>query len=168
MLPWYRSWPEDPPAERAHVVDELPHLVMRDHNYATLEHVPDHQPGWCLLEWDVALDRTGRANFAAHALEQPDRILVAPYHVYPGDRPPEQVHRNHGRSVTIGTPTCTSFGLGCIYLPATILTHFHQQPPATYTRHGLITDTTLSDWHRHHYGPARIDWTTLPQHIHGD
>lgn len=141
---------------------------MSDHNYATLVTWPDHQPGWCMLEWDVALDRVGRRHFADNALADPDRVMVAPYWIYPGDRPPEQPHRNHGQPIRPSTETADTFGLGCIYLPDTVLDHFWRDPPVTYTDRDLITDTTFSDWYRHHYPPARVDWTTRPQHLHGD
>lgn len=145
---------------------------MRDQNYATLADYqpwPSHGPGWCLLEWDIALGQADRDRFAAAALERPGRVRVAPYWLYPKDgRGPIQVHRTAGRPIRDGQPHADSFGLGCIYLPQPVLDRFWQEPPRRLTRQGVFTDGTFSDWHRARYGPVDVDWTVHPQHLHGD
>lgn len=141
---------------------------MRDQNYATVADYqpwPRHDPGWFLLEWDIALDRQGREQFAANASERPDRVLVAPYTLYPGAR---QVHRSAGRSIPDGSPQADAVGFGCIYLPQSVLDAFWADPPQRLIRTGLLSDTVFSDWHRKHIGPFDVDWTVHPQHLHGD
>lgn len=143
---------------------------MRDQNYATLADYqpwPRHDPGWFLLEWDIALDSDGRARFAANALDQPDRVRVAPYMLYPAGGP-RQVHRWKGHPLTDGQAHADMFGLGCIYLPQAVLDAFWQDPPPRLVRTGVLTDTVFSDWHRQRHGAVDVDWTVHPQHLHGD
>lgn len=143
---------------------------MRDQNYTTVPEYqpwPRHDPGWCLLEWDIALDRHGRDRFAAGALEHPDRVRVAPYLLYPPEGP-RQVHRLHGTPLADGQPHADMFGFGCIYLPQTVLDAFWSDPPRRLTRTGVLTDTVFSDWHRSRFGPVDVDWNVHPQHLHGD
>ncbi len=174
---WYRSWPETIPEGRAHVVDGLPRLLMRDCDYATL---PDYQPwpieapGFFLLEWDMALDRVGRDRFAGHALAEPARVMVAPY-VKPLPQwdagtvatVAKQVHRVQGRPVADGTPECETFGFGCIYLPQSVLTAWLASERFNALK-GVFTDIGFSSWHRDFRGGCPIDWTVHPQHLHGD
>lgn len=139
---------------------------MRDCNYLTVPEFqpwPSHVPGWCLLEWDIALDRASRDRFAEAAATRPDRVRVAPYMLYPVGR---QVHRLNGRPITSGQPYADMFGFGCIYLPQTVLDAFAADPPARAARE--ITDTVFSDWYRVRFGPADVDWNVHPQHVHGD
>jgi hypothetical protein len=144
---------------------------MRDQNYATVPEFqpwPAHDPGWFLLEWDVALDSVSRDRFAARALEHPDRALVAPYLLFPGDRAPQQCHRWHGVPVPVGQPVADAAGFGCIYFPQQLLVEFWNDPPRPFTRDGLLTDTVFSEWHRGRGWTFDIDWTVHPQHLHGD
>jgi len=143
---------------------------MRDQNYATVQEFqpwPDISPGWCLIEWDIALDRASRERFAANALQAPGRVRVAPYLLYPpaGAR---QVHRWQGRPISDGDLLADAFGFGCIYLPQPVLSDLWADPPQRLTRTGVLTDTVFSDWHRQRYGPVEVDWTVSPQHVHGD
>jgi len=149
------------PAGRAHVHDQLPRLLMRDHDYANAQ-LPGDQPGWCMLEWDVALASEARERFAELALQAPDRVLVAPYSIYPIGGPPAGVHRIAGRPIPHGAPEAETFGLGCIYLPQAILRHWHA------TGGGRLDDRTFSRWHHRIYGPAAVTWQVSPQHLHGD
>lgn len=144
---------------------------MRDQNYATVEDYqpwPRHDPGWFLLEWDIALDRASRERFAAHALEHPDRVLVAPYLLYPTGAPVQQCHRWQGRPLADGETVADSVGLGCIYLPQSFLDEMWRVPPARLVRERFLSDTVLSDWHRCRGGVFTVDWTVHPQHLHGD
>lgn len=141
---------------------------MRDQNYATVPEFqpwPDVQPGWFLLEWDIALDRASRERFAANALQHPDRVRAAPYLLYPMSR---QVHRLNGRPLVQGQPQADMFGFGCIYFPKTVLDAFWADPPVRLVRTGVLTDTVFSDWHRSRYGFVDVDWSVCPQHVHGD
>lgn len=141
---------------------------MRDCNYNTLAEFqpwPRHEPGWFLLEWDVALDRRGRERFAAHALANPERVHVAPYMLYTPDGA-KQCHRNAGVPIADGQPDAEMFGFGCIYLPQTVLDRFWADPPRRAARE--LTDTVFSDWHRQRFEPAAVDWSVRPQHLHGD
>lgn len=143
---------------------------MRDCNYATLPEFqpwPEVHPGWCLLEWDIALDRASRDRFAANVMQAPDRVRVAPYLLYPSTGP-QQVHRLQGRPIADGGPLADSVGFGCIYFPQAVLDDLWANPPRRMTRTGVLTDTVFSDWHRQRYGPVDVDWTVHPQHVHGD
>jgi hypothetical protein len=169
-LRWYRSWPEAPPPGRAFVHDGVPRLLMTGCDYQTLTRFqpwPPHRPGFCLLEWDVALDRVGRARFAEEALAEPDRILVAPYHIYPVGGRPTIVHKHGpGRSrvpIARPRPTADSFGFGCIYMPQLVLQRFLITRPRAPMR-----DSLFSDWHMDRYPPVRVTWDVHPQHLHGD
>lgn len=168
-LAWWRSWPELVPDGRAHVVDGLPRLVMRDCNYATLTDYqpwPDDEPGFCLIEWDIALDVVGRDRFVERALAQPDRVLVAPYTVRPDRGPPVLVHRTRGKPTRWGEPRTGTFGFGCIYFPTAILARWRAEMPARARGHW--TDTTFASWHLPRFGLADVEWAVCPQHLHGD
>jgi hypothetical protein len=165
---WWRSWPAvvSSAPDRARVEDSLPRLVMRDRDYRT---VADYQPwptndlGFCMLEWDVALDRVGRARFARRAAEYPGKVLVADYPIYPVGGPPAGTCRIKGEPIAPGAPLAETFGLGCIYLPRNVLDHwFDERPGAPFT------DRTFSQWHHAHYGPAWVCADVHPQHLHGD
>lgn len=171
-LTWWRSWPhpdERRAAGRAHVVDDLPRLVMRDGDYGTVEGgLPDVAPGFCLLEWDVALGARERALFAELAAEEPDRVLVAPYDIYPDGAGPSCVHKvcpDPAKAgirfpASPGAVEVDSFGFGCIYLPRALLDRW---PPGKVMR-----DSTFSDWHIAQGLRARVTWDVHPQHLHGD
>lgn len=165
---WYRSWPETVPEGRAYVVDSLPRLVMRDQNYATLADYqpwPDETPGWCLLEWDVALASEERRRFVEHALVQPDRVLVAPYPLYPKGKPPQLVHRVKGRPVPDGQSWAHTFGFGCVYFPKIVLDRWWSEMPPQVRAQDRWNDTVFSTWYRRMYGPVEIDWSVHPQHL---
>jgi len=160
-LRWYRSWPATIPPGRAYIHDHLPRLVMTGHDYATAT-LPADEPGFCLLEWDVALASEGRERFAQLALAQPGRVLVAPYHIYPTAAPPAGVHRRGGRPIPAGAPDAETFGLGCAYLPQAVLARWHATP------HRHFSDRSFSVWYHRTYGPATVTWQVAPQHLHGD
>jgi hypothetical protein len=168
ILRWYRSWPEPGDrafwkgTDRAHVIDSLPKLCMSGYDYFTAL-LPDDEPGFCLLEWDMALSRTERRDFAIAAARMPGRILVAPYDIYPtvGD---ECVHRHeNGAPIGMGWPVAATFGLGCIYIPQHVLQAFQRASGET-----VMTDATFSRFVFHQYGPTTVDWRFHPQHLNGD
>lgn len=144
---------------------------MRDQNYATLTDYqpwPRHDPGWFLLEWDVALDSESRDRFEAHALAEPDRVLVAPYLLFPQNGPPQQCHRWRGVPLTEGATVADSAGFGCIYLPQTVLDEMWRDPPPLLRDRSFLSDTVFSDWLRCRGDTFTVDWTVRPQHLHGD
>jgi len=171
---WYRSFPS--PSEIAekqletvpHIVDGLPKLLMANQNYNTVADYqpwPEDKPGFCMLEYDVALDSQGQRAFGALALVEPREILVAPYRWNNS-----WIHfvGNDGRGPTPESrpvhPTdryCDSFGLGCIYIPVYILAEFLESMD-----HLGFTDYTFGQWYRGRYGPARLTWEVHPQHVH--
>lgn len=176
---FYRSWPSDTAIaelggidKRNHIVDNLPRLLMYGHNYKSVAEFRSigTNDGWpdesfCMLEWDIALDRRGRNLFAALALYEPRRVLVAPYwwheswiHYVGNDgRGPTP----ESRPVMASDTECDSFGLGCIYIPREVLSEF-----LPTMDHLGFTDYTFGQWYRGKYGPARLTWEVHPQHVH--
>jgi hypothetical protein len=168
-LRWYRSWPQnryDDDSRHAHVVDHLPRVEIAGYDYMTAtDGLPIRKPGFCMLEWDLALESAERRRFAMVAARFPDSVLVAPYNLYPIDGNPQCAHRyNGGTPVRTGSPVCDTFGLGCVYLPASILTAFLTSESASLG----MTDASLSRFVLNHYGQTRIDWSFAPQHLSGD
>lgn len=170
-LTWWRSWPaagEIRARGRAHVIDSLPRLIMRDGDYSTIEGGwPDVAVGLCLLEWDVALGARERALFEEQALEEPDRVLVAPYDVEVDGRRfyvhkvcPEPRRPGVRFPAGPGSTEVDAFGFGCIYLPCELLFRWPGRKP--------LRDSTFSDWHIANVGRARVTWDVHPQHLHGD
>lgn len=177
---WVRSWPspsewaEKVPKDAQYVVDNLPKLVMAGQNYKTVSEInslgtgngwPETVPGFCMLEYDVALDSHGQSAFAALALVEPHQVLVAPYRWHGS-----WIHfvGNDGRGPTPESRPVhqtdeyvDSFGLGCIYIPRLILCEFLAQ-----MNHLGFTDMTFGLWYRQKYGPARVTWAVHPQHVH--
>jgi hypothetical protein len=177
--PWYRSWPAAidlaelgnkgplPP----HVEDHLPRLVMSGQNYKTVTDWPDDEPGFCLLEWDVALDPWGMRAFAAEAMVEPHRVLVAPYRFHDmwdcWHNPADAINGQGfgpdpaGQPIKVGDEYTDSHGLGCIFLPRHAVVDFLAQ----MDRFGF-TDATFGGWYRQRWGPARVTWRVHPQHLH--
>jgi hypothetical protein len=162
---WVRSWPATIPAGRAHVVDEMPRLVIADYDYRPLASVQDDV---CLLEWDVALDPADARRFERTAGQEPDRVLVAPYRLHLPGEPWAWAHRRvlcdgrHGW-VHSGEPTCDYFGFGCIYLPWSLVSRFLRERAGE-----PLNDETFSKWHREAIArPVAIDWSIRPVHLHG-
>lgn len=185
-LNWYRSWPSpgdweknDLGSTRPYVVDHLPKIILDSRGYQTVSEYnslgvaagtpyagwPDDPPGFCMLEWDVALDHWSRAAFAAEALVEPREVLVAPYRLYEnwcmwvgndGTGP-----RGDSRPVKVGERTTDSFGVGCIYFPKMVLHEFLDQMGP----HGF-SDGLFGGWYNGKYGPARCTWRVHPQHLH--
>lgn len=176
---FYRSWPS--PSEWAekkldnvpHVVDDLPKLLIAGQNYKTASELNslDTDNGWpsgygfCMLEWDIALDAWSQRQFIAEALLEPREILVAPYRFHDtwcmwqyndGSGPSLE-----GRPIQRGEEYCDSFGLGCIYIPKIILNQFLE----VMDKFGF-TDATFGRWYRERYGRARVTWKVNPQHLH--
>lgn len=167
-----RSWPEQVPPGRAHVVDDVPRLLMRDYDYrAPLAEVDDDV---LLIEWDLAIGKEDLAEFARRAKAAPERVLVAPYRLYhyssDRDRPaPIWAHRRYEgtpeagtlRHVTEADQTCHLWGLGLTYLPRHVIAAF------VAAWGGTLTDGALSGWHyRNVAGDVPITWDIRPVHLH--
>lgn len=178
MLQWYRSWPHDVEfAENnlwdcPRVIDSLPRMLMAKQDYKTIRDYNSLQTvdGWpendfCMLEWDIALDPWARLAFAAEALCEPHEILVAPYRFHEtwcmwvgndGSGP-----SSDGRPIQRGETHCDSFGLGCIYIPRSVLTEF-----LTVMDKFGFSDGTFGKWYHEKYGKVRVTWNVYPQHLH--
>jgi hypothetical protein len=175
---WYRSWPSEGDMTTSchlpHIVDNLSRMIMSGQNYKTIAEYnslqtangwPDDTPGFCMLEWDIALDPISRQQFASIAWNEPREILVAPYRFHDtwcmwqgndGRGPTPD-----GRPIQYGELRCDSFGLGCIYIPRIVLLEFLGQ----MDKFGF-TDGTFGKWYHSKYGQARVTWEIHPQHIH--
>jgi len=152
-----------------HVVDRLPRLLMTDHNYRTVDW-PEDQPGFCMVEWDVALDPMARRAFAAEALMRPREVLVASYSFHDtevawqgndGGGPSAESRPVYGGCPYCGEDRTDSFGLGCIYLPQSVLREF-----MVGMDHLGFTDYTFGRWYQERHGRARLTWRVHPQHLH--
>lgn len=181
MLNWYRSWPsegdwaelEAKKHNFGYVVDNVPKIVMSGQNYKTVaEHNrpgwPDDRPGFCMLEWDVALDPIERMKFAGEALQHPYDILVANYRIQNScvnrlidGTPIDDMDGEEAIAGTSKATRCETFGLGCIYIPQRVLQEFLGQMD-----HLGFTDFTFSHWYLKRYGQARVTWNVHPQHLH--
>jgi len=174
-LKWYRSYPA--PEEIAekkletvpHIVDNLPRLLMTQYNMQRVEW-PQDEIGFCMLEWDIALDPIERRQFAAEALIEPREILVAPYrfhntwvtwHGNDGGGPTFESRPTPSGCEHCGMDRTDSFGLGCIYFPQDVLQEFLKQMDGFG-----FTDYTFGKWYREKYGQARVTWRVHPQHLH--
>lgn len=185
---WVRSWPAgDVPPGRAHVVDELPRLVIADYDYTPLGALDDDV---CLIEWDMALSLEDRLAFERSVSIAPAHVLVAPYRLYLLGQPVwahRRVFSNYRtRWVMTGETHCELFSFGLIYLPRALVRAFLAAPapergrwpdvkPGDYTD-SRFTDQTFSTWHlfrssKEHYHEllaprVRIAWHVNPVHLH--
>jgi hypothetical protein len=178
LIPWYRSWPaenewhENDLERRNYVHDDLFRLYCKGSNYTNTTWIPliekDHDYGFCMLEWDMALDKRSQLVFAGIAIIEPREILVAPYAFHntwscwignDGSGPSAD-----SRPIKRNELYTDSFGLGCIYIPYQILVEFLDSGEAT-TPNGF-TDSTFGKWYRQKYGQARVTWEIHPQHLH--
>ena len=182
---WLRSWPANPPAGRAHVVDDMERLVIDNYDYTPLGSIDDDV---CLLEWDMALSPGDMQSFALHAIESRNSVQVAPYplyHVAPfrsmggGVWAHRRVWRHSETWVETGTPDCDYAAFGCIYLPRDAVRAFlASEAPARGRDPRLpadaeysdrrFTDQTFSVWHHWHAkrGPIPVHWDVRPVHLH--
>jgi hypothetical protein len=168
-----RSWPSRIPEGRAHVVDDIERLVIERHDYKPLAAIDDDV---LLLEWDIAVGQEDLRHFAAHAAEDPDRVLVAPYRIYadaynlPADIWAHRswdgdgvgtVSPNGAVPIATGAPFCNLFGLGMVYLPRQVHRGFVAVAWAAN-----FSDTSLSMWHYEHVAKeVPICWDVHPVHL---
>lgn len=167
-----RSWPEEVPLGRAHVVDDLPRFVMHDYDYRRLTELGDDV---LLIEWDIAVSMEDLTRFAGQARSEPGQVRVAPYRLYAGTGSntalsrPVWAHRRYFDPAIRATcafvdddePTCHLFGLGMAYLPHAVLTRFTREFP------GHFSDGTFSAWHHANVAAETpISWDVRPVHLH--
>lgn len=163
-----RTWPHRIPDGRNYVVDDVEKLVIRQYDARALATLGDDV---LVLEWDIAVSREDLAHFAEHARADPDRVLVAPYRLYPpawGLRKPIWSPRKMPGNIPAqpGDPVCHYFGLGMTYLPKVLLDRFTR----TWLRDnpaGNLTDETFSRWHYLNCDQdVPICWDVRPVHLH--
>lgn len=180
---WLRSWPAQVPTGRAHVVDQLPRLVISGYDYGALASVDDDV---LLLEWDMACSIEDQATFEDHAAAEPARVQVAPYRLYT-DRPdPVWAHRvltgdgpKDEAWITEGRTECDLPGFGMIYLPRAVVAAFLAAPasargrdprldPGRSSADARFTCQTFGIWHAFRWDgpPIRVWWDIRPIHLH--
>lgn len=163
-----RTWPHRVPEGRNHVTDDTERLVIRQYDARALATLGDDV---LVLEWDIAVGREDLLHFGDRAAETPDRVLVAPYRLYPpayGLREAIWSPRKMPGNIPVvpGDPVCHYFGLGMTYLPQHLLERF----ASTWLRDnpgGNLTDETFSRWHYLNADPdVPICWEVRPVHLH--
>lgn len=170
-----RSWPAVVPPGRARVEDGIERLVMDDYDYAVLAQVDDDV---LLLEWDIAVGAEELAAFAARAAAAPDRMLAAPYRLYPGcsiHTPGEGPkwaawryrngdQRGGGRiEVQPGEPVAHITGLGMTYLPRELIRRYLAERDHSWG----FSDIAFCGWHYRRVRPdIALDWSARPVHVH--
>lgn len=171
MLKWYRSYPslgdiaelENKGPLPAHIQDQLPRLYVSGYKYLEVDWPLYEKPGFCMLEWDIALDPWAMRQFASIALEEPREILVSPYRyhdtwcMWKGNNGGGPTLKS--RPIKRGQKRTDSFGLGCIYIPSVILAEFLSIATD-------FSDATFGMWYHEKYGQARVTWKVHPQHLH--
>lgn len=180
-MKWIRSFPQTIPAGRAYVVDDLPRLLLTDYDYTPLGALDDDI---CLIEWDMAISREMREDFALYARGAGEKPLVAPYRLYEAREQPVYAHRllsaSGEESWVANERDCYAdyIGLGLVYLPRTLIRGFLAAPAPARGRSPFLpseagyndlrfTDQTLSIWLRHTQGRrTRIAWDVRPIHLH--
>lgn len=162
-----RSWPTKVPTGRSFVVDPMPKLILDNYDYGPLADVDDDV---VLLEWDIAIDREGLAQFVRTAKEYPERVIVAPYQLYVSTvhshplRRPRWCHRRaDGQHIDTGERTCAMFGFGMIYLPQQVVSrYFAERNPAWG-----FNDAGFSSWHHRNVAEqVPVLWDVRPVHLH--
>lgn len=174
---WVRSWPTPDVyptvCHRPHVIDDLYHLEIRDHDYATARDdlarlaSSSRLPGLFLVEWDIVLDRDDYILFRDIAMREPSRILVAPYKLWPrstGKGSAIWAHSDNGKFIDPSITWCDQFSFGCIYIPWFDIFEFLERPPKP---DGRMTDTNFSTWYKtRRFLSARLTWQVRPIHLH--
>jgi hypothetical protein len=168
-----RSWPEYIPRGRAYVIDDLDRLTINNCDYSTLRRFDDDI---LLIEWDIAVSREDLRTFGERAQDDPGRVLVAPYRLYPDSYlidEPIWAHRHWNGDgadttcprgaypIATGDPTCELFGLGMVWLPREILRAWFA---ARYATH--FGDVEFSMWHCRYVTPhVPVCWDVHPAHL---
>lgn len=168
-----RSFPENPPTGRAYVIDDADRHLNRDYSYRGLVAFGDDLVH---LDWDMAVSREDLERFARRARRNPDRVLVGPQRVDVGDgrrhltAPIWNMRVDVGgrmRQATEADRVCHLYGFGMVYLPAALLRGFEdtfRDPLDAGTVR--FDDTGFAGWASNQQGPAEIDWSVRPVHLH--
>jgi hypothetical protein len=138
---------------------------MSDYDYAPLAEVDDDV---VIIEWDIAVDRSGLEEFIGRAKAQPDKVIVAPYRLYEttikGDplKKPVWCHRRpDGTHVDTGERWCSYFGFGLIYFPRPTVKAFRE----AWTGH--FSDGSFAGWYRREVAEqVEIIWEVPAAHLH--
>lgn len=167
-----RSWPRHIPNGRSYVVDSIERLVIENSHYADLLAVDDDV---LLLEWDIAVSKEDLHAFRDAALDDPSRVIVAPYRIYYEHMLPAPIwaHRrwdgsgaamsNPTGATPVDTldPTCNLFGLGLAWLPRDLVRAFMA---ARFSAH--FGDVEFSMWHHANVATdVPIFWDARPVHL---
>lgn len=138
---------------------------MSGHNYLPVLEQLDGDT--VIAEWDIAFDFVDMAWFTARCLEDPERVRVAPYRLFPESTnlpAPVWAHRRVGRNpgwITDGEQECDLFSFGLVYLPHTVVSKYLATSPET------TSDDLFSRWHhRAGLGPVPVAWDVHAVHLH--
>lgn len=168
-----RSWPRVVPPNRSYVVDLVPILRMDNCDYHQI--FADADDDYLLLEWDIAVSKEDVNLFAALALDDPRRVMVAPYRIYYEHMldAPVWAHRTwdgepRGMANPVGAKpvqtmrrTCNLFGLGMVYLPRKLM-----NACARSGYSASIGDVQFSMWHYANVSEdVPIAWDVRPVHL---
>lgn len=155
-----RAWPDHPPPNRAHVIDDLPRVTVDRYDYSTLLSL---KADVISLDWDIAVDRDDLVTFRQRALAAPEWPRVAPY----------KLHHKGGQWAIFdhtwtplpeGMMTCCYFGFGMVYLPYRLLRECHTSREVDDTP---LTDCVFSMWFfKRHQRRTPVDWGLHPVHLH--
>lgn len=127
------------------------------------------------LDWDMAVHREDLIAFRDFALQDPDRVSVAPYKVYADSRKAGHSHDrgrtewalrrlegNGSRICTEADDSCHLFGFGMLYLPAGVIAEAAEAFPDR-----VLDDITFAQWlHFHRQPEVPICWQVRPVHLH--
>lgn len=177
MVRLIRSWPEQVPEGRSHVVDQLPRYVMGDYDYRGVESMLRPQDaGLAILEWDMAVHPDEMACFLERCRDEPDRTLVTPYKIWcrtgeneflEDDQQFWCLRRYNDEAKTSmrfcneGDEAAHLFGLGLTYIPREVLLDFLGAFP------GHFSDGSFSAWHYEYVEhETPIAWDVRPIHLH--
>lgn len=167
-----RSWPVRPPAGHSRVEDDAARLLNDGYDYSGLAAFGDDLVH---LDWDMAVHREDLQRFAVLARNEPSRVLVAPYRIYPDSRrglsgPLWAAKRYEGtgmRYVREGEPTCHIFGFGMVYLPRELVARYVTEFAGELAAGSIkLDDVAFSGWHHKQVeAEARICWDIRPVHL---
>jgi hypothetical protein len=164
---WVRTFPAGIPEGRNYVVDQIERVHMERHKYVPV--FGQLGGDTVIIEWDLAVDPEMMAAFEARVADDPCRVQVAPYRLYPVSSAlpgPVWAHRHvinpsHAYWVAEGDPCCGYFGLGLVYLPHAVVRAYLETGPE------VASDQEFSRWHHENVEPrVPIHWDVRPVHLH--
>ena len=167
-----RSWPAEVPDGRAHVVDGMERLVIKDFRY-------DPWLNRFLIRWFYS-NGTSRCPARAppvhdRAKDVPRPRLLRPVSAVPDDPPQPPLNRpvwsaryDNGQVVEEFDPYCHLFSLGMTYLPqAAIAGYFAAMETDDHLAQEGFTDGAFSGWWWRTSGlETPLFWDVRPVHLH--